>query len=134
MTIEPHLWFDDLAAGVEWYRSVLGFSVTASHPEDSPTWFKMEREGAAIMLAITPPPSQAVGGQQFLSSVAHRLKGEGAPMSLYLHVEDASAEHDRAVAGGGVVIEALWDAWWGGRQFTVEDPAGSWWTVFEPTD
>ncbi len=134
MTIEPHLWFDDLGPAVEWYRSVLGFAVTASYPEESPTWFKMEREGASIMLAITPPASQTVGGQEYLTAVADRLSGQGAPISLYLHVDDATAEFSRAVDAGANLLEPLWDAWWGGKQFTVKDPAQTWWTVFESTD
>ena len=60
--------------------------------------------------------------------------GPGGPLSLYLHTGDADAAYAAAVGAGAEVIEEIWDAWWGGRQFTVADPDGNWWTVFQPSE
>lgn len=134
-SLEPHLWFDDLTGGVEWYSSVLGFEIVNWYPDKkSATWCQLKRGDQRLMIAVTPPPAQTVGNQEFLKAVEERLAGEGSPLALYLHVENADEIHDAAIAGGAEIIEPLWDAWWGGRQFTVADPAGTWWTVFEPTD
>jgi len=120
-SIEPHLWFDDVHAGVEWYRSVLDFEIVSLFPDEGPTWFQLQRDGAGVMIAVTPPATQSVDNQAYLAGVAPRLAGQGAPLSLYLHVDDAE------------ILEPIWDAWWGGRQFTVADPVGTWWTVFQAT-
>lgn len=126
--IEPHLWVGDLPRSIEWYRAVLGFEVAQWYPdEQAPTWCQMVRGEAAIMLAASPEPTG------YLTAVPERMDGPAGAVSLYLHVDDADAVHDRAVTAGAAPIEPIWDAWWGGRQFTVEDPDGNWWTVFQAT-
>lgn len=131
--IEPHLWFDDFAEAVGWYRDVLGFEPVTWFPDEgNPTWCQLKRGEQPLMIANTPPPSQSLGNQSFLADVKTRLSGQGAPLSLYLHVEDVDVVHEAAEAADAEIIEPIWDAWWGGRQFTLADPAGTWWTVFQP--
>lgn len=130
-SIEPHLWTDDFSSMVEWYRSVLGFEVTAWFPDEAAaTWCRMQREEAALMIAVTPDPAGLPPGQDYLAAVSTRGAGPGGPLSLYLHVEDADAPYGAAETAGAEIVEPIWDAWWGGRQFTVADPDGNWWTVF----
>jgi PhnB protein len=50
---------------------------------------------------------------------------------LYLHVDDADAMYERALTAGVEPIESIWNPWWGGRQFTMQDPDGTWWTVYQ---
>lgn len=133
--IEPHLWASDLAASIEWYRGVLGFQPATWYPdEESATWCQLGRGPASIMLAIVPDPSGLADHQRYLRSVPERIRSSGAPLSLYLTVEDADAVYRAAVEGGADIVEEIWDAWWGGRQFTVADPDGTWWTVFQPSE
>lgn len=134
MPIEPHLWADDLMAAVAWYRTVLGFAEVARNPQDDPTWFELARGDARLMVAITPDERQAQGNQSYLAAVRERMDGPGGPVSLYLHVDDVDAVWAAATAVGADVREEIWDAWWGGRQFTVADPAGTWWTVFQSSN
>jgi uncharacterized glyoxalase superfamily protein PhnB len=131
--IEPHLWASDLEASIGWYRSVLGFEPVSRYPdEQAATWCQLARGAASIMLAVVPDASQLAEHQRYLQAVSERIGSSGAQLSLYLRVEDADAVHRAAVAGSAQIIEDIWDAWWGGRQFTVVDPDGTWWTVFEP--
>lgn len=133
--IEPHLWVNDFRRAVDWYQHVLGFEPVAWFPDEgSATWCQMRKGEASIMLAVTPDPAGLAPNQSYLAAVADRATGPGAPLSLYLHVDDADALHKKAIEAGAEVIEEIWDAWWGGRQFTVVDPEGAWWTVFESSE
>ncbi|MDX1448831.1 MAG: VOC family protein [Acidimicrobiia bacterium] len=127
-SIEPHIWVDDLPKSIDWYRGALGFEVAEWYPDDQqPTWVQMTRGDAAFMLASEPQPNG------YLAAVKERMQGPGPAISLYLHVEDADAVHADSSGFGAEIIEPIWDAWWGGRQFTVADPDGNWWTVFQST-
>lgn len=133
--IEPHLWVTNLSRSISWYQDALGFEVTSWYPdEDGATWCKMKRDEAAIMLAVVPEPTSLTAHQQYLADVAKRIAGPGGALSLYLRVESADDVHTSAAAVDAHLIEDIWDAWWGGRQFSVQDPDGTWWTVFEPTE
>lgn len=130
MGIEPHLWTDDLPAAVDWYRSVLGFEVTQRHPsEGSATWMQLGREEDRVMIATVP--TDVAPNQTYLTTIRGRLDAGGGPIALYLHVSDVDAVHAAATATRAAVVVDIWDAWWGGRQFTVLDPMGVMWTVFE---
>lgn len=130
--IEPHLWVSDLSRSIAWYRDVLGLEAVNWYPEeDGATWCQMRRGQAEVMLAVAPKPESLAENQRYLAEVESRLEGPGGPLALYLHVGDAGSLHESAVSRGATLIEDLWDPWWGGRQFTVADPDGNWWTVYE---
>lgn len=133
MAIEPHLWTNDFQRSVDWYLAV-GFEAVQWFPsEEAPTWCQLSFGDASVMVAVTPDPTGLADNQQYLGQVTDRV-GKGGPVSLYLHVEDADAVF-RTVTGNGLMpIEDLWDAWWGGRQFSIADPDGNWWTVFQSVD
>ena len=132
--IEPHLWTEDFSEMVAWYQSVLGFEVVAWFPdEDSATWCQLRRGDVELMIAVAPDPDTLSPGQGYLAMARDRVRAGGGAMSLYLRTPDADSAHQRAAEAGASVIEEIWDAWWGGRQFTVADPDGNWWTVFQPS-
>jgi uncharacterized glyoxalase superfamily protein PhnB len=132
--IEPHLWTATFGPMVNWYRNVLGFEVAAWYPdEQTATWCRLRRGEAALMIAAIPDPAGLAPNQGYLAEIPDRVAGAGGPVSLYLHVDDADAVHRSARDAGADVVEEIWDAWWGGRQFTLADPDGNWWTVFRST-
>ena len=64
--IKPHLWFDDLSSAVDSYHDVLGFDPVTWYPdEETATWCQMKRDDQPLMLAVTPPPTQATGWTVF---------------------------------------------------------------------
>jgi catechol 2,3-dioxygenase-like lactoylglutathione lyase family enzyme len=127
-SIEPHLWVRDLEASKIWYEA-LGFEELQRNPPD-PNWYQLGRDGAALMITVLPV--DVAENQQYLAQVARRA-GAGGAVSLYLHVDDAASLCERVRAEGIGPIEDLWDPWWGGRQFTIEDPDGNWWTIYQDT-
>lgn len=130
VSIEPHIWANDLARSIKWYEE-LGFEPSQWFPsEQAPTWCQLAYGDASLMIAVVPVVAALAENQQYLAEVARRA-GSGGPLSLYLHVEDADAVFRRVISAGQVPIEDLWDPWWGGRQFTVADPDGTWWTIFQ---
>ncbi len=130
--IQPHLWCDDLEATRKWYEAALGFKVAASYPaEGAPTWYQLERSGVQVMLARRPGEKQPPEMASMMKAAGARI-GSGGSVSLYLPVDDASAARTRASEAKAKVVEELWEPFWGGRQFSVEDPDGIWWTVTGP--
>jgi uncharacterized glyoxalase superfamily protein PhnB len=126
-TIEPHLWVSDLSASKSWYES-LGFTERQRNPADDPTWFQLALGDVRLMITIVP--IQIADNQQYLQGVANRV-GHGGAVSLYLHVDSADEMYERATSAGIEPIETIWDPWWGGRQFTIADPDGNWWTIYQ---
>jgi catechol 2,3-dioxygenase-like lactoylglutathione lyase family enzyme len=53
----------------------------------------------------------------------------GTSFVMLTCLPDKDPEHARCQAAGALVVEPLWDPWWGGRELTVEDPDGNWWTL-----
>ena len=134
-SIEPHLWASDFRAAIAWYRRTLGFEAVAWSPdEETANWCQMRHGEASIMIAAVPDPAALPAGQGYLGGIAERVAGPGGPMSLYLRVDDADGLFAMAQESGAEIIEQIWDAWWGGRQFTVADPDGNWWTAFQSSD
>ena len=132
-TLEPHIWVRDFWPMVAWYRQALGFLPAQWYPdEETATWVQLKHGDVSVMLARVP--AEIAPNQQYMTGVPQRLDGPGGALSLYLHVEDADAAYQQAAEAGAEPIEDIWDAWWGGRQFTLADPEGNWWTVYAPAD
>jgi PhnB protein len=53
----------------------------------------------------------------------------GTSVSIHLHLDDADAAIERAVAAGGAVIRPASDAFYGERSGTVRDPFGHEWML-----
>jgi uncharacterized protein YndB with AHSA1/START domain/uncharacterized glyoxalase superfamily protein PhnB len=129
--VEPHFWCADLAATRRFYEEALGFETVASFPADGePTWHQLARGPVRLMLA-TPPKGDVPEHQAYLRDATRRV-GSGGAVALYLRVDDADAAFARASGAKAAVVERPWNPPWGGRQFTVADPDGHWWTCTGP--
>lgn len=126
-SIEPHLWVKDLDVSKAWFEA-LGFTERQRNPQDDPNWYQLGLGDVALM--ITVEPLDVAPNQRYLEAVSGRM-GTGGAISLYLHVDSADEVYERAMAAGAEPIEDIWDPWWGGRQFTLVDPDGNWWTVYQ---
>ncbi len=127
MAIQIHYWSEDVERMLKHYVGVLSFELVYRQPPDPPADFCILELGDAKIMIAQPPDLEATGDRndgRLLEAVVPRIGGPG-PISVYVEVEDVDDYHDRVTAAGAEVIEPIWDAPWGLRQFSVVDPDGN---------
>jgi predicted enzyme related to lactoylglutathione lyase len=99
----------DLAAGIAWYRDLLGLRVYREYG------LAGEITGTVFFL-----------GGGFLELTGPRAGAPAGPgVSLWLQVDDLTAEHERLVAAGATVLEPPARMPWGLLEAWVADPDGT---------
>jgi predicted enzyme related to lactoylglutathione lyase len=98
----------DLERSAAFYRDALGFAV---HDMGDPGWRMFVRDGCRIMAGVCPDAMAPA------DTGYHSYFG-------YLVVEDADAEHARAVAAGAEITKALADEPWDMREFGLRTVDG----------
>ena len=127
MAIQIHYWSPDVERLLAYYVEVLSFELTYRQPEEPPADFCILKLGnAQIMIGETPQAMITAdrNDRRLLEAVAPRV-GRPGPISVYIGVEDIDAHHDQVAARGAEIVEPIWDAPWGLRQFSVLDPDGN---------
>ena len=127
MAIQIHYWSDDVERLLAHYVDVLSFELVYRQPEAPPADFCILKLGdAQIMIAQTPTVEMAAGRNdgRLLEAMISRA-GRPGPISVYIGVDDVDAIHDRIAVAGAEIIEPIWDAPWGLRQFSILDPDGN---------
>ena len=96
----------DLDRSEAFYRDALGFAV---QDMGDPGWRMFVRDGCRIMAGVCPDamPAASTGYHSYFA---------------YLVVDDADAEHARAVAAGAEITKALADEPWDMREFVLSWP------------
>ena len=107
--IMPELPLDDVAAGVAYYRDVLGFGI--NYRDDSIG--VMDRDVVRVLLVARTDRHTGIG-------------------SAYVYVEDADALHAELRSKGARVEGEPVDHPWGLRDFSVLDPEGNRITFGQP--
>ncbi len=124
MAIQIHYWSDDAERLLAHYVDVLSFELVYRQPDAGPADFCILKLGdAQIMIAETPDLAVTAGrnDERLLEAMIPRI-GHPGPISVYVGVEDVDAYHGRLASAGAQIIEPIWDAPWGLRQFSVLDP------------
>ena len=125
-SLTPHLWVTDMQRSMAFYRDVLGFEVRRAEPAEAPTFASLQRGENALMLS---PFDETFEDWRMVALVKERRDSPGA-VSFYIEAgDDISAESRRAEAAGAVV-DPLAERPCGQREFTVADPDGFWWAVW----
>lgn len=127
MTIQIHHWSSDVERLLRHYIDVLGFELVHRQPTDPPAEFCiLALGGARIMIGSNPAQLASLGrnDKRLLETVASRV-GRAGPTSVYIEVDDIDAHHQTVAGRGADVVEPIWDAPWGLRQFSVRDPDGN---------
>lgn len=109
----------DLGTTIEFYTSKLGFTVTGTFPEATPTWCSLQRDGVILMFnqMHTHEPSDD-----------HDHDHPDHPTltgSLYFYPDDADALFAEFKAAGVTSVE--WEPTsmdYGMRDFAIVDPDG----------
>lgn len=104
----------DLAAALEWYRTVLGFQIawTWGDPADHAS---VCRDAAEIMLVVEP-------------------EGDLTISRVYFETEGVDAYYESVSRAGGKIAIPLEVRPYGMRDFRVVDPAGNELSFGEPTN
>ncbi len=103
--IQPRLPVTALLPSCRFYREVLGFNCAAGEPSESDGFAILQRDGIGLQLVTASADTPA------------------GRMTVWIHVADALAEHERikdlaSVEWGPEVY------WYGCREFAVLDPDG----------
>ncbi len=94
---------------------------------------RLDLHWSRLLISMYGPPTAA----EQLTTAYIDIDGPAA-LDGWAFFETCSAFRRLAIVAdmldGASVIEDIWDAWWGGRQFSLQDPDGTWWTAFEPSE
>lgn len=122
-TVTPHLFFDNSAQAIDWYKKALDAKekTRAVAPDGKIIHAELEIGNSRIML------NDAMGGAKSAKAYG------GSPIAMWVYVPDCDAVFNRAVAAGAKVapgpMGALTDQFWGDRSGTFTDPYGYQWTI-----
>jgi uncharacterized glyoxalase superfamily protein PhnB len=114
--VTPNLLVRDLDRSTAFYRDVLGFSVLATVPEQSPFVFVwMQRDGVNVFLN-----DAASAGEEYPTL---RGKAIGASLTIYITLSGVD-EYFKSVSPRATIEAPLDTKPYGMREFAVVDPDG----------
>jgi uncharacterized glyoxalase superfamily protein PhnB len=119
--VYPYLRVRDAARALEFYKRAFGarelFRLT--EPSGRIGHAEIKIGGTTLMLADEYPEMNIVGPQTL----------GGTSFSIHLHVDDADAWIERAIAAGATMLRPAADAFYGERSGSVRDPFGHEWLL-----
>ena len=121
----PYIVVSNAAAAIDFYKRAFGAVELARHP--APGTDKLMHAHLVVNdgdLMLCDDFSSSMGGK---SETAEALGG--SPVTFHLHVEDADAAWDKALAAGAQVKMPLADQFWGDRYGQLTDPFGLHWSI-----
>jgi PhnB protein len=117
----PYLRVKDAGRAIDFYKQAFGavekFRLT--EPGGRIGHCELLFGDATLMLSEEYPEFGFLGPQSI----------GGTSMSIHLHLDDADAAIERAVASGAIVVRPASDAFYGERSGTVRDPFGHEWML-----
>ena len=111
----------DVRAVLDHYRDVLSFTIERDDPENS----AVTRGEARIMVE----PAGSLYSDDYNAAIRERI-GSKAPNALYIEELDIDAYYNSLRKAGARIMDRLAARPWGQREFTVEDAAGNWLTLW----
>lgn len=122
-SVIPSIRVTDMARALEFYTTTLGFELTrGSAAEDN---VAVSRGDARLMI------ERPAGfySESYNNAIRNRLGGF-SPIALYIEAHDLDELYGRVSEAGVTIPDPLADREWGQREFTVEDPDGTWLTFW----
>jgi len=116
-----YLRVSDAARAIDYYQRAFGATekFRLAEPSGRIGHAELDFGGTTLMLSDEYPEASILGP----------LSLGGASCTIHLHVDDADALLDRAVAAGGALIRPAQDHFYGERSGTVRDPFGHEWNI-----
>lgn len=124
-TFAPYLVVSDAAAAIDFYKKAFGAAELVRHAApgtDKLMHAHLVVHGGHLFLA------DDFAGQMGKKSETPQALG-GSPVTFHLHVENADAAWDQAVAAGAEITMPLADQFWGDRYGQLRDPFGHKWSI-----
>jgi len=124
-TFVPYLVVSNAAAAIEFYKKAFGAEELVRHAApgtDKLMHAHLVIRGGHVFLA------DDFSGQMGKKSETPEALG-GSPVTFHLHVDNADATWDQAVAAGAEITMPLADQFWGDRYGQLRDPFGHKWSV-----
>ena len=119
--VYPYLRVREAGRALDFYKQAFGaeelFRLT--EPSGRIGHAEIKIGGTTLMLADEYPEMNIVGPQTL----------GGTTFSIHLHVDNADAWIERAVAAGAIVLRPAADAFYGERSGSVRDPFGHEWLL-----
>ena len=117
----PYLRIKDAGAAIEFYKQAFGVNekFRLTEPSGRIGHCELVFGGMTLMLSEEYPELGLLGPQSI----------GGTSISLHLHVDDADAAIERALAAGATLVRPASDAFYGERSGTVRDPFGHEWML-----
>jgi len=121
--IYPFLRYADAPAAFEWLARAFGFEkqMLVPGPDGTIAHAQLRYGGSVIMIGSLTDTDDAMG----LKTPAAL---GGVTQGIYVHVDDATAHHDRAKAAGAEIIMELEETDYGASEYMARDPEGHVWS------
>ena len=119
--IFPFLRYDDAPAAFEWLARAFGFEkqMLVPGPDGTIAHAQLRYGGSLIMIG---------SARDDVMNLKSPAAVGGTTQGIYVHVDDADAHHDRAIAAGAKIIMELEDTEFGSREYMARDLEGHLWS------
>ena len=118
--ITPHLFYDDVAAAMDWLVKAFGFEVRLrmTDKQGGVVHGELEVADSLVMLGLTAENDAWTSPQTLDGRISQRL---------YIFVDNIDAHFERARSAGARIIREPADQFWGDRVYECIDPEGHTW-------
>jgi catechol 2,3-dioxygenase-like lactoylglutathione lyase family enzyme len=114
--LTPNLIVSDVGRSLAFYRDVLGFTVGATVPDDSPYVFATVQSGPVEVFLNAPEPAIA----EYPAFMGRPI---GGTLTLFIEVVDIASAHE-SLKDRVKIVMPLEHKWYGVTEFAFEDPDG----------
>jgi len=118
--ITPHLFYDDVAAAIDWLVKAFGFEIRLRMTDKAGVVVhgEVELKDSLVMLGLAA---------EVEAWESPRTLGGRVSQRLYVFVDDVDAHYERALSAGAEIIREPADQYWGDRVYESIDPEGHRW-------
>jgi uncharacterized glyoxalase superfamily protein PhnB len=118
--ITPHLFYDDVAAAIDWLVNAFGFEVRLR---------MTDKDGGVVHGDLEVADSLVMVGLTSENAVRESPRSLGGKVSqrLYIFVDDVDAHFKRAQTAGATILSEPTEHFYGDRVYECIDPEGHRW-------